>query len=146
MQSLYGALVASNLHTQIKISTPHSASIILDPLPPSQAFFNQSLVPIVLPLLQFLSKTASPLMMDLYPYYVFMQKKGVVPLDNCLFKPLTPSKEMVDPNTLLHYTNVLDAIIDATYFSMKNHASYAFDSYYRRKAKLLGPVTSRVPP
>ncbi|XP_010278647.1 PREDICTED: glucan endo-1,3-beta-glucosidase 1 isoform X2 [Nelumbo nucifera] len=120
IQSLYSALVASNLHTQIKISTPHSASIILDPFPPSQAFFNQSLVPIVLPLLQFLSKTGSPLMMNLYPYYVFMQNKGVVPLDNCLFKPLTPSKEMVDPNTLLHYTNVLDAMIDAAYFSMKN--------------------------
>ncbi|CAL8145046.1 unnamed protein product [Prunus armeniaca] len=27
---------------------------------------------------------------------------------------------MVDPNTLLHYTNVLDAMIDAAYFSMKN--------------------------
>uniref|UniRef100_A0A3Q7F792 X8 domain-containing protein n=1 Tax=Solanum lycopersicum TaxID=4081 RepID=A0A3Q7F792_SOLLC len=46
--------------------------------------------------------------------------KGVVPIDNSLFKPLTPSKEMVDPNTLLHYTNVLDAMIDSVYFSMKN--------------------------
>ncbi|XP_007211541.2 glucan endo-1,3-beta-glucosidase 1 [Prunus persica] len=120
IQSLYTALVAANLHTHVKISTPHAASIILDPFPPSQAFFNQSWTQIVLPLLQFLSKTGSPLMMNLYPYYVFMQNKGVVPLDNALFKPLTPSKEMVDPNTLLHYTNVLDAMIDAAYFSMKN--------------------------
>ncbi|KAF8376693.1 hypothetical protein HHK36_031636 [Tetracentron sinense] len=120
IESLYNALVASNLHTQIKISTPHAASIVLDPFPPSQAFFNQSLTPILLPLIQFLSKTSSPLMMNLYSYYVFMQNKGVVPLDNSLFKPLTPSKEMVDPNTLLHYTNVLDAMIDAVYFSIKN--------------------------
>lgn len=120
IQSLYNALVSSNLHTQIKISTPHAASVILDPFPPSQAFFNQSLTQIFLPLLQFLSKTGSPLMMNFYPYYVFMQNKGVVPLDNALFKPLTPSKEMVDPNTLLHYTNVLDAMVDAAYFSMKN--------------------------
>lgn len=121
IQSLYNALVAANLHTQIMVSTPLAASIILDPFPPSQAFFNQSLTTqIILPLLQFLSKTGSPLMMNLYPYYVFMQNKGVVPLDNALFKPLTPSKEMVDPNTLLHYTNVLDAMIDAAYFSMKN--------------------------
>ncbi|KAM2039205.1 hypothetical protein ACFX1T_012670 [Malus domestica] len=112
IQSLYSALVAANLHTHVKISTPHAASIILDPFPPSQAFFNQSLTQIVLPLLQFLSKTGSPLVMNLYPYYVFMQNKGVVPLDNAFFKPLTPSKEMVDPNTLLHYTNVLDAMID----------------------------------
>ncbi|KAF4372555.1 hypothetical protein F8388_027228 [Cannabis sativa] len=120
IQSLYNGLVASNLHTQIKISTPNAASIILDPFPPSQAFFNQSLTQFVLPLLQFLSKTGSPLMMNFYPYYVYMQNKGVVPLDNALFKPLTPSKEMVDPNTLLHYTSVLDAMVDAAYFSMKN--------------------------
>lgn len=120
IESLYSGLVAANLHTQIKISTPNAASIILDPFPPSQAFFNQSWSSVILPLLQFLSRTGSPLMMNLYPYYVFMQNKGVVPLDNSLFKPLTPSKEMVDPNTLLHYTSVLDAMIDAAYFSMKN--------------------------
>ncbi|XP_030533379.1 glucan endo-1,3-beta-glucosidase 1 [Rhodamnia argentea] len=118
--SLYSALVAANLHTLIKVSTPHAASVMLDSFPPSQAFFNQSMVSVMLPLLQFLSRTGSPLMMNLYPYYVFMQNKGVVPIDNALFKPLTPSKEMVDPNTLLHYTNVLDAMIDAAYVSMKN--------------------------
>ncbi|KAJ6935082.1 Glycoside hydrolase [Populus alba x Populus x berolinensis] len=120
IESLYSALVAENLHNQIKISTPHSASIILDSFPPSQSFFNQSWISVIQPLLHFLSRTESPLMMNFYPYYVFMQNKGVVPLDNSLFKPLTPSKEMVDPNTLLHYTNVLDAMVDAAYFSMKN--------------------------
>ncbi|XP_004507681.1 glucan endo-1,3-beta-glucosidase 1 [Cicer arietinum] len=120
MQSLYNALVASNLHQKIKVSTPHASSIILDPFPPSEAFFNQTLVSFILPILQFLSKTESPLMMNFYPYYVFMQNKGVVPLDNALFKSVTPDKEMVDPNTLLHYTNVFDAMIDAAYFSMKN--------------------------
>ncbi|CAA2965202.1 glucan endo-1,3-beta-glucosidase 1 [Olea europaea subsp. europaea] len=120
IESLYSALVAANLHNQIKISTPNAASIVLDPFPPSQAFFNQSLSSVISQLLQFCSRTQSPLMMNLYPYYVFMENKGVVPLDNSLFKPLTPSKEMVDPNTLLHYTNVLDAMIDSVYFSMKN--------------------------
>ncbi|GMH30256.1 hypothetical protein Nepgr_032099 [Nepenthes gracilis] len=120
MESLYSALVASNLHSQIKVSTPHSASVILDPFPPSQAFFNTSMARYLLPIIQFLSKTKSPLMMNFYPYYVFMENKGVVPLDNSLFRPLIPSKEMVDPNTLLHYTNVFDAMIDSAYFSMKN--------------------------
>ncbi|XP_010553446.1 PREDICTED: glucan endo-1,3-beta-glucosidase 1 isoform X2 [Tarenaya hassleriana] len=120
IESLYSALVAANLHNLIKISTPHSFSIMLNTFPPSQASFNQSWNSVMVPLLQFLSRTGSPLMMNLYPYYVFMQNKGVVPLDNCLFKPLTPSKEMVDPNTLLHYTNVLDAMIDAAYVSMRN--------------------------
>ncbi|CAO2842523.1 unnamed protein product [Amaranthus hypochondriacus] len=120
IESLYSALVASNLHTKIKVSTPHSASLILDPFPPSQAFFNTSMTQYLLPIIKFLSRTESPLMMNLYPYYVFMENKGVVPLENSLFKPITPSKEMVDPNTLLHYTNVYDAMIDSIYFSMKN--------------------------
>ncbi|GMH05297.1 hypothetical protein Nepgr_007137 [Nepenthes gracilis] len=120
MESIYSALVASNLHTQIKVSTPHSAAVILDPFPPSQAFFNTSMAAYLLPIIQFLSKTQSPFMINLYPYYVYMENKGVVPLDNSLFKPLTPSKEMVDPNTLLHYSNVFDAMIDSAYFSMKN--------------------------
>lgn len=120
MESLYSALVAANLHTLIKISTPHAASIVLDAFPPSQAFFNQNLTWVITPMLQFLSRTGASLMMNLYPYYVFMENKGVVPLENCLFKPLTPAKEMVDPNTLFHYTNVLDAMIDAAYASMKN--------------------------
>lgn len=120
IESLYNALVASNLHTQIKVSTPHAASIMMDTFPPSQAYFNQTWLSVISPLLRFLSKTGSPLMMNLYPYYVYMQNKGVVPLDNCLFEPLTPAKEMVDPNTLLHYTNVLDAMVDAAYVSMKN--------------------------
>lgn len=120
IESLYTALVAANLHTQIKISTPNSFSIVLDSFPPSQSYFNRTLSPVISQLLKFLSRTQSPLMMNLYPYYVFMQNDGVVPLDNSLFKPLTPTKEMVDSNTLLHYTNVLDAMIDSVYFSMKN--------------------------
>uniref|UniRef100_A0A7N0TMU5 glucan endo-1,3-beta-D-glucosidase n=1 Tax=Kalanchoe fedtschenkoi TaxID=63787 RepID=A0A7N0TMU5_KALFE len=120
IESLYAALAAADLHEVIKVSTPCAASLVLDPFPPSQAFFNQTLAPLISQLLGFLSRTAAPLMMNLYPYYVFMQSKGVVPLDNALFKPLPPSKEMVDPNTLLHYTNVLDAMIDSVYFSMKN--------------------------
>lgn len=120
MEALYSALVAVNLENLVKVSTPHSASVILDPFPPSQSFFNTSMTKYLLPIIEFLSRTQAPVMMNFYPYYVFMENKGVVPLDNSLFKPLMPSKEMVDPNTLLHYTNVLDAMIDSAYFSMKN--------------------------
>lgn len=120
LRSLHAALVYSNLHNDVFVSTPHSASVILNPFPPSQAFFNQTLETFILPLLHFLSQTNSPLMLNLYPYYVFMQNRNLVPLENTLFKPLPFSKQMLDPNTLLHYTNLLDAMIDAAYFSMKN--------------------------
>ncbi|KAG4964054.1 hypothetical protein AAZX31_14G198900 [Glycine max] len=115
---IHSALVASNLDRQVKVSTPLSSSIILDSFPPSQAFFNRSLNPVLVPLLDFLQSTGSYLMLNIYPYYDYMQSNGVIPLDYALFKSLPPNKEAVDSNTLLHYTNVFDAMVDAAYFAM----------------------------
>lgn len=118
LQYIHSALVASNLDRQIKVSTPLSTSIILDSFPPSQAFFNHSLKPIIIPMLKFLQSTNSYLMLNIYPYYDYMNSNGVIPLDYALFEPLPPNKEAVDSNTLLHYTNVFDAMVDAAYFAM----------------------------
>lgn len=118
MQFIHSALVASNLDSQIKVSTPHSSSIIIDSFPPSQAFFNRTWDPVMVPLLKFLQSTGSYLMLNVYPYYDYMQSNSVIPLDYALFRPLPPNKEAVDANTLLHYTNVFDAVVDAAYFAM----------------------------
>lgn len=115
---IQSALVASNLDRQIKVSTPLSSSIILDSFPPSQAFFNSSWDPVLVPMLKFLQSTGSFLMLNIYPYYDYMQANGVIPLDYALFKSLPPNKEAVDSNTLLHYTNVFDAMVDAAYSAM----------------------------
>ncbi|KAK6122407.1 hypothetical protein DH2020_043849 [Rehmannia glutinosa] len=118
MNFIHSALVASNLDSRIKVSTPHSSSIILDSFPPSQAFFNRSWDPVMVPLLKFLQSTNSFFMLNVYPYYDYMQANGAIPLDYALFRPLLPTKEAVDLNTLLHYNNVFDAIVDAAYFAM----------------------------
>ncbi|KAM0936983.1 putative glucan endo-1,3-beta-D-glucosidase [Dioscorea sansibarensis] len=118
LRFIHSALVAANLDRQVKVSTPHSSSIILDSFPPSQAFFNRSWEPVLVPMLKFLQSTNSYLMLNVYPYYDYMQSNGVVPLDYALFRPLPPNKEAVDANTLLHYTNVFDAVVDAAYFAM----------------------------
>lgn len=118
LQFIHSALVASNLDRQIKVSSPISSSLILDSFPPSQAFFNQSLKSVLVPMLTFLQSTNSYLMLNVYPYYDYMKSNGVIPLDYALFKPLPATKEAVDSNTLLHYTNVFDATIDAAYFAM----------------------------
>ncbi|KAK1390095.1 Glucan endo-1,3-beta-D-glucosidase [Heracleum sosnowskyi] len=118
LKFIHSALVASNLDSQIKVSTAHSSSIILDSFPPSQAFFNRSWDPVMVPLLSFLQSTDSYLMLNVYPYYDYMRSNNVIPLDYALFRPLNPNKEAVDSNTLLHYTNVFDAVVDAAYFAM----------------------------
>uniref|UniRef100_A0A0D6QWM4 glucan endo-1,3-beta-D-glucosidase n=1 Tax=Araucaria cunninghamii TaxID=56994 RepID=A0A0D6QWM4_ARACU len=119
MKFLHDALVAADLDGQVKVSTPHKADIILDAFPPSNAFFNSSWNRVMKQLLTFLQNTDSYLMLNVYPYYVYVQANGVFPLDYALFRPLPPSKEAVDPNTMLHYTNVFDAMVDAAYFAME---------------------------
>ncbi|KAI3883506.1 hypothetical protein MKX03_010519 [Papaver bracteatum] len=118
LKHIHNALLAMNLDKQIKVSTPLSSSIILDSFPPSQAFFNRSWDPVLVLMLKFLQQTGSYLMLNVYPYYDYMQSNNVVPLDYALFRPLPPNKEAVDSNTHLHYTNVLDSVIDAAYFAM----------------------------
>ncbi|KAL6993248.1 glucan endo-1,3-beta-D-glucosidase [Sarracenia purpurea var. burkii] len=118
LKFVHSALVASNLDRQIKVSTPLSSSIILDSFPPSQAFFNRSWNPIMVPMLSFLQSTNSIFMLNIYPYYDYMQSNGVIPLDYALFKSLPSNKEAIDANTLLHYSNVFDAMVDAAYFAM----------------------------
>ncbi|KAK7320062.1 hypothetical protein RJT34_04792 [Clitoria ternatea] len=117
---IHSALVAANLDQQIKISSPHSSSILLDSFPPSQAFFNRTWNPVMVPLLKFLQSTGSYLMLNVYPYYDYRQSNGAIPLDYALFRPLPANKEAVDANTLLHYTNVFDAVVDAAYFAMSD--------------------------
>ncbi|CAA0841406.1 Glucan endo-1-3-beta-glucosidase 3 [Striga hermonthica] len=119
LQSIHAALVASGRGAHIFVSTPLPSSLILDAFPPSQAFFNRTWTPVLLPLLTFLQSTGSPLMLNVYPYYDYMRARGAIPLDYALFQPLLHSNEAMDPNTQLHYANVFDAVVDAAYFAME---------------------------
>ncbi|GLJ53989.1 hypothetical protein SUGI_1154600 [Cryptomeria japonica] len=118
MKFVHSALVAANLDGQVKVSSPLASDIILDSFPPSQAFFNATWKSVLVPMLDFLRRTDSYLMLNVYPYYVYMEGNGVVGLDYALFRPLPPNKEAVDSNTMLHYTNVFDAMVDSAFFAM----------------------------
>lgn len=119
MKYLHKALVAANLNLQVKVSAPQSMDVILTSFPPSTATFNSSLNPAIYQLLQFLKNTSSYYMLNVYPYYGYTKGNGIFPLDYALFRPLSINRQIVDPNTLLHYNNMLDAMLDATYHSIK---------------------------
>ncbi|KAH7557002.1 hypothetical protein JRO89_XS11G0026800 [Xanthoceras sorbifolium] len=137
LKYIQSALVSSNLDREIKVSTPLSSSLILDPFPPSQAFFNKTWNPVLVPMLNFLQSTDSYLMLNVYPYYDYVQSDGAIPLDYALFKPLPPNQEAVDSNTLVHYSNVFDATGKTCYEpdNVIAHATYAFDTYYHQMGK-----------
>ncbi|XP_031473803.1 glucan endo-1,3-beta-glucosidase 4-like isoform X3 [Nymphaea colorata] len=118
MRFLHSALLASNLDSQVKVSTPQSMDIIFQPFPPSAATFNSSWLPILFPILRFLQNTRSFFMLNAHPYYGYVKAGGIFPLDYALFRPLPSVKQIVDPNTLSHYNGMFDAMVDAAFYSM----------------------------
>ncbi|KAF8398557.1 hypothetical protein HHK36_017488 [Tetracentron sinense] len=119
MNYLHHALVASNLNFQVKVSSPQSMDIIPRPFPPSTATFNSTWNSTMYQFLQFLKNTGSFYMLNAYPYYGYTTGNGIFPIDYALFRPLSSVKQIVDPNTLFHYTSMFDAMVDATYYSME---------------------------
>ncbi|KAF3444407.1 hypothetical protein FNV43_RR14099 [Rhamnella rubrinervis] len=119
MNYLHKTLVAADLNFQVKVSTPQSLDIIPKPFPPSTATFNSSWNSTIYKLLQFLKNTNSYYMLNAYPYYGYTKGDGIFPIDYALFRPLPSVKQIVDPNTLFHYSSMFDAMVDATYYSIE---------------------------
>lgn len=124
MKFLRSALLTSNLSANIKISTSHDPSIILDSFPPSQAHFNKSWTSVIQPMLDFLSSTGSFFMLNIYSYDIYKSSNGVILLDYALLNPITPANVVTDSNTLYQYRNLFDAVLDAAFFSLAqlNHS------------------------
>ncbi|KAF5180143.1 Glucan endo-1,3-beta-glucosidase [Thalictrum thalictroides] len=118
MSYLHRALVASNLNFQVKISSPQSMDVISRSFPPSTATFNSTWNSTIYQFLQFLKNTGSFYMLNAYPYYGYVSGDGIFPIEYALFQQLSPTKQIVDPNTVFRYTSMFDAMVDAAYYSM----------------------------
>ncbi|TKY74681.1 Glucan endo-1,3-beta-glucosidase [Spatholobus suberectus] len=113
MQTLQTALVAASLDNRIKVSTPHSLGILSNSSPPSGAKFRQGYDTHVLkPMLNFLKDANAPFMVNPYPFFGCSAST----LDYAVFRS---NSGVFDDNTMLRYTNMLDAQLDAVYSAMK---------------------------
>ncbi|KAJ7570182.1 hypothetical protein O6H91_01G109100 [Diphasiastrum complanatum] len=116
MRNLHDALVALNLESQVKLSTPHALNVLSNSFPPSAGAFRPDIATSVMkPLLDFLSQTGSFVMINAYPYFAYRANPAVISLDYTLFRPNAGVK---DPQTGLVYTNLLDAQLDAVFAAM----------------------------
>jgi Glycosyl hydrolases family 17 len=107
MENLLSALPPSS---DIKISTVHAMDIMSQSDPPSAGAFHSNLVTYLDPLLEFLNRTGSPLMINPYPYFAYTSDTRPETLAFCLFQP-NPGR--VDANSGLTYMNMFDAQVDA---------------------------------
>nr|XP_043617955.1 glucan endo-1,3-beta-glucosidase-like [Erigeron canadensis] len=112
MRVLHAALLKAGIN-DIKISSPHSLSILASSTPPSKASFKSGWdVGNLAPMLRFHRETNSGFMVNPYTYYGYSHA-----LENfCLFKP---NKGLFDKTTKKRYTNQFDQLMDAVYVSMK---------------------------
>ncbi|KAJ8446235.1 hypothetical protein Cgig2_016006 [Carnegiea gigantea] len=113
METLHAALVEESLDRKIQISTPHSLGILSNSDPPSLGRFRQGYdVYVLKPLLNFLRAIDSPFMVNPYPFFGTSNDT----LNYALFRP---NPGVLDNNTNVNYTNMLDAQLDAVFSAMK---------------------------
>ncbi|KAL2938397.1 Glucan endo-1 3-beta-glucosidase 12 [Bienertia sinuspersici] len=116
MRNVQTALAKHGLDSKIKVSSPIALSALGNSYPCSAGSFRPELVkPVFEPMLEFLRKTGSSLMVNAYPIFAYQGNSDVISLDYALFRP---NPGVVDSGNGYRYFNLLDAQIDAVYAAM----------------------------
>lgn len=114
MQNLQSSINARGW--PIKVSTAVAADVLASSYPPSTGTFRSDIaVPIILPLLTFLSSTSSYFFVNLYPFLSYTTSAGVISISYATFAADAPA--VVDGT--LTYTNLFDAQLDAVISAME---------------------------
>ncbi|XP_068310957.1 glucan endo-1,3-beta-glucosidase 14-like [Pyrus communis] len=115
IKNIQSSLVKYNL-SSIKLSSPIALSALNSSYPPSAGAFKPDLIePVIKPLLEFLTKTSSYLMINAYPFFAYESTSDKISLDYALFRtnPGNP-----DSGNGLKYYSLLEAQIDAVFAAM----------------------------
>ncbi|KAM0846793.1 hypothetical protein ACQ4PT_055445 [Festuca glaucescens] len=111
MRTLKAALVAAG-YRRIRVSTPSSLGILVDSQPPSATRFRDGWdVAVFAPMLQFLRRTSSPLVVNAYPYFGY---NG----DTLPYALARPNPGVRDAGTGITYTSMFEAQLDSVYSAM----------------------------
>ncbi|KAG6526744.1 glucan endo-1,3-beta-glucosidase 7-like [Zingiber officinale] len=111
MQNLRTALVAASPSTAgIKVSTVNIMSVLASSEPPSSGAFHADVLPALKGVLAFLDDTASPFMINPYPYFAYQSDPRPETLAFCLFQP---NAGRHDSGSGATYMNMFDAQVDA---------------------------------
>ncbi|XP_008777062.1 glucan endo-1,3-beta-glucosidase 4-like isoform X2 [Phoenix dactylifera] len=119
MQFLHSALLAADLHYQVKVSSPHSMLMIPKSFPPSTATFNLKWNSLMHQFLLFLKNTDSSFLFNAHPYYGHTKGEDIFTIDNSLFQSFPSNKQIMEPKTPLNYSNTFDAMVVAAYYAMQ---------------------------
>ncbi|EHA8590866.1 glucan endo-1,3-beta-glucosidase 7 [Cocos nucifera] len=116
MQNLATAVAAAAPNSNIKVSTVNIMAVLAQSEPPSSGAFHSDLTSGLKGILQFLTKTKSPFMINPYPYFAYRDDPRPETLAFCLFQP---NSGRYDPGSKITYTNMFDAQLDAVKSALK---------------------------
>ncbi|KAK4485477.1 hypothetical protein RD792_008119 [Penstemon davidsonii] len=115
MRNIYKAIFAVGLGRKVKISTALSMEILGNSYPPSSGVFKSEIHTFIAPIVKFLAKTRSPLLLNVYPYFAYISNPNDIHLDYALFT----SRSTVVQDGQYHYQNLFDAMVDAVYAALE---------------------------
>ncbi|XVF52332.1 hypothetical protein PTKIN_Ptkin05aG0010200 [Pterospermum kingtungense] len=114
MRNLKAALEEAN-HGEIPVSTAVSTAVLGKSYPPSQGEFTEEVSPIMEPIIEFLAATNSPLLVNVYPYFAYIDDQQDISLAYVTFN----CSQVVVRDGQLGYKNLFDAITDAVYSALE---------------------------
>ncbi|KAG6429563.1 hypothetical protein SASPL_107615 [Salvia splendens] len=113
--NIHQALQILGLNDIVRVSSSHAATILSTSYPPSTGAFHNDVKPALIPLLQFLRDTNSPLMVNIYPFFTYVENDHQhVTLEYATFR----SSE-VEMDGGLAYDNMFDSAVDAFVYAME---------------------------
>ncbi|KAK1389413.1 Glucan endo-1,3-beta-D-glucosidase [Heracleum sosnowskyi] len=101
----------------VQITTAHSQAVFADSYPPSSCIFKEGVAQYMKPLLEFFSQIGSPFCLNAYPFLAYMGSPDTIDINYALFQS---NDGINDKKSKLHYDNMLDAQVDATYFALED--------------------------
>lgn len=117
VKNIYKSVKKLHLEDKIQISTCHSQDVFNNSYPPSSCIFRENIVQYMKPLLEFFSQIGSPFYINIYPFLAYMSDPENISLNYALFEP---NSGIRDPKTDLHYDNMFDAQVDASYAALED--------------------------
>ncbi|RXH88514.1 hypothetical protein DVH24_000113 [Malus domestica] len=116
VKNVYNALSRLDLANSIQVSSPHSEAVFANSYPPSACIFKEDVAQFMKPLLEFFSQIKSPFYINAYPFLAYKSDPEHIDLNYALFKK---NAGIRDTKTNLHYDNMFDAMVDASYFALE---------------------------
>ncbi|KAE9463701.1 hypothetical protein C3L33_04379, partial [Rhododendron williamsianum] len=130
---------------KIKVGTPLAMDVLESSFPPSNGTFRSEFSgPVVEPLLRFLNRTKSFFFLDVYTFFPWASDPVNIKLGYALLK--AKNVTYTDPGTGLTYHNLLDQMLDAVIFAMKDSGIRISGYSSPKRVGLTAEILTRLEP